>query len=624
MNIKFENITIHHFLSIGDATLTLNDRGYVLVSGVNNNPKDLALSNGSGKSTIWSAICWALTGETIQGLTTNIPNLYYNDGCWVEISFDIDGNKYRIMRSRADALLGTDLKIFINNEDKSGKGIRESESLLKQYLPDLTSELIGSVIILGQGLPHKFSNNTPAGRKEVLEKLSKSDFMIQDIKDRLARRDTQLKTSLRTKEDEILKLTTTLQLNKSDLLRTENELKSLIDDVDYTTKLAELNSSLDEYKLQHQTIAYNIYNIDVDVKTITDNISALSEQKLSELKKVRAVYDDVLNDIRATIVQLESEKKYKDAELRKLKSIKDVCPTCGQKLPDVVKPETSNIESEINAISVKLMDHSINLSKMKDKLSEEESSVSLKYDSTLNEYKEALTKAQNERYDSDTQLTGLNAVISTIGKDIARIEALILSREQSISNLTSRIDELKNSILSLEDKILYNNRDKDNLKEHIDVISKMNTLVKRDFRGFLLTNVIAFIDSKAKEYCKEVFETEDIEFKLEGNNINITYSNKAYENLSGGEKQKVDLILQFALRDMLCQYLDFSSNILVLDEIFDNLDSIGCGKILDLISKKLIDIESVFIITHHDFDLSIPADSEIVIEKDINGISRIK
>ena len=123
---------------------------------------------------------------------------------------------------------------------------------------------------------------------------------------------------------------------------------------------------------------------------------------------------------------------------------------------------------------------------------------------------------------------------------------------------------------------------------------------------------------------KEVFETEDIEFKLEGNNINITYSNKAYENLSGGEKQKVDLILQFALRDMLCQYLDFSSNILVLDEIFDNLDSIGCGKILDLISKKLIDIESVFIITHHDFDLSIPADSEIVIEKDINGISRIK
>lgn len=624
MNIKFENITIHHFLSIGDATLNLNDRGYVLVSGVNNNPKDLALSNGSGKSTIWSAICWALTGETIQGLTTNIPNLYYNDGCWVEISFDIDGNKYRIMRSRADALLGTDLKIFINNEDKSGKGIRESESLLKQYLPDLTSELIGSVIILGQGLPHKFSNNTPAGRKEVLEKLSKSDFMIQDIKDRLARRDTQLKTSLRTKEDEILKLTTTLQLNKSDLLRTENELKSLIDDVDYTTKLEELNNSLEKYKIQHQTIAYNIYNIDVDVKTITDNISALSEQKLSELKKVRAVYDDVLNDIRATIVQLESEKKYKDAELRKLKSIKDVCPTCGQKLPDVVKPETSNIESEINAISVKLMDHSINLSKMKDKLSEEESSVSLKYDSTLNEYKEALTKAQNERYDFDTQLTGLNAVISTIGKDIARIEALILSREQSISNLTSRIEELKNSILSLEDKILYNNRDKDNLKEHIDVISKMNTLVKRDFRGFLLTNVIAFIDSKAKEYCKEVFETEDIEFKLEGNNINITYSNKAYENLSGGEKQKVDLILQFALRDMLCQYLDFSSNILVLDEIFDNLDSIGCGKILDLISKKLIDIESVFIITHHDFDLSIPADSEIVIEKDINGISRIK
>ena len=87
---------------------------------------------------------------------------------------------------------GGDLKIVINNEDRSGDGLRKSEALLAEYLPDVTSSLLGSVIILGQGLPHRFTNNTPAGRKEVLEKLSKSDFMIEDIKARISKRSTEL------------------------------------------------------------------------------------------------------------------------------------------------------------------------------------------------------------------------------------------------------------------------------------------------------------------------------------------------------------------------------------------------------------------------------------------------
>ena len=62
MNIQFNKVKIHHFLSFGDAEIDLRDRGYCLVSGVNRNPKDAAKSNGSGKSTIWSAISYALTG----------------------------------------------------------------------------------------------------------------------------------------------------------------------------------------------------------------------------------------------------------------------------------------------------------------------------------------------------------------------------------------------------------------------------------------------------------------------------------------------------------------------------------------------------------------------------------
>ena len=150
----------------------------------------------------------------------------------------------------------------------------------------------------------------------------------------------------------------------------------------------------------------------------------------------------------------------------------------------------------------------------------------------------------------------------------------------------------------------------------------MNSVVTRDFRGYILTSVIEFIDKKAKEYCQEVFKSDKIAFQLNGNSISISYDGKEYENLSGGEKQKVDLIVQFSIRDMLCKYLNFSSNIIAVDELFDNLDSVGCERILNLISNKLNDVETVYIITHHS-SIPIPFDKIITVIKGEDGISRI-
>ena len=128
----------------------------------------------------------------------------------------------------------------------------------------------------------------------------------------------------------------------------------------------------------------------------------------------------------------------------------------------------------------------------------------------------------------------------------------------------------------------------------------------------------------AKQYCSQVFNTDLIEFKLDGNNISISYNNKEYEMLSGGEKQKIDLIVQFSIRDMLCKYLNFSCNILVLDEIFDNIDSVGCDKVIELISNKLQEVSSVYIISHHAEELEIPVDNYITVVKGLDGVSYVK
>ena len=132
MNIIFKTIRIHNFLSIGDAELNLNNSGYSIIAGINNNSNDNAKSNGSGKSSIGEAITWVLTGSTIRNGSKDIRNIHTSDGAYVILEFSIDDIEYKIIRSKEHVDYKTDLKIYINGEDKSGKGIRDSEKLLAQ------------------------------------------------------------------------------------------------------------------------------------------------------------------------------------------------------------------------------------------------------------------------------------------------------------------------------------------------------------------------------------------------------------------------------------------------------------------------------------------------------------
>ena len=87
---------------------------------------------------------------------------------------------------------------------------------------------------------------------------------------------------------------------------------------------------------------------------------------------------------------------------------------------------------------------------------------------------------------------------------------------------------------------------------------------------------------------------------------------------------RVDLILQLTIRDLLCKYFNFSSNILVLDEITDFLDAKSCDAVMNFLSTALRDIESVFIVSHHADELNLPIDSEIKVVKNEEGISEIQ
>lgn len=622
MTIKFKKVHIHHFMSIGDAEVNLNDRGYCLVEGVNRNPKDAAKSNGSGKSTIFNAICYALVGETTNGLKSNLGNIVFNDGCWVELEFDADGKSYKLLRSTQDKKLGSDLKITEDNVDKSGKTLRESQAILNELLPDLTSNLVGSVILLGQGLPQKFTNNTPSGRKEVLESLSKSDFMIADVKERLNKRLSAVNNEYRKYEDEILRASSQIEILEEQQRKNNEDLEKYKVMPDFDSEISKIDKDIEKFEAERKKTQESMTSYREIRKTSSDALNDVSKSKQELIDKCNNTHNEQYQEDSAELNKLNADILSLQQEINRLDSITDVCPTCGQKIPNVFKVDTTSHKEKLKTLTEQRDELKRFMSEDNDNYRKSLSSIDAKFDNEVKTLREKINDADTHLNNSEGYLTGISSKLQELGfnkLNITNKKSSFLSDKERISK---SITETQNKIDTLSKERLYNNNEKSLLDKHLSVLNGMNTLIKRDFRGFLLTNVINYISERAKEYATQIFNTDDLVFALDGNNIDITFCGKDFDNLSGGEKQRVDLIIQFAIRDMMCNYLDFSSNILVLDEITDALDSVSCDKVLSFITNNL-NVESVFIISHHSEELEIAYDDKITIEKNEEGISEV-
>lgn len=620
MNIVFKKIKIQGFLSIGEVQLDLDNKGFVLVKGINNCSGDNSSSNGVGKSAILEAVLWSLTGETSRG-TKDIVNRYTQTGAKVELEFCIDNNTYKIIRTKDHFEYKTNLFIYVNNENKSGKGIRDGQEILESYLPDLNAQLLGSVIILGQGLPQRFTNNTPAGRKEVLEKLSKSDFMIQDIKDKLANRKTQLSKEIRVLDDSILKDTTKQEMNQASIAKYTKELEALQNPVAFN--LEEKEQSKNSLLLEQESLSKELEQINTYINENKNTHLELIKNENQERDAVINEYKDILQNMNDSIAEEKANINSLNKEIIRLKNIKDICPTCGQKLPDVHKIDTSEMEDELQLRESTLKTLNENLTHKTNEQNEKLNKVRLTNENKQKNIVNIIDNLTQTQTSKTVQLDKIKKEISTIDNEILSYKINLEQHQIREKQLSEDIASLQNQLKQINENILYNNNERDIKNNHLEIVNKMSTIANRDFRGFLLTNVIDFISIKAKEYSKCIFGGDSIDFKLDGNNIFIGYCDKPYEALSGGEKQKVDLIVQFSIRDMLSQFLNFTSNILCLDEIFDGLDNYGCQRVIDMISDKFADVSSIFIITHHDDELSIPYDEEITLIKNENGVSEI-
>ena len=578
MLVKFEKISIKGFLSIGEAEIDLADQGMVYVTGKNNSPGNQD-SNGAGKSTIFEAIMYALTGTTLRG-TKDVVNIYWKGYTEVALSLSVDDVHYDIIRTRNHPELKNNLKIYRDGQDISGVGLKKSEDTLKKELGQLSSSLVSSVIILGQGLPNKFTDLSPIARKDRLEELSQSSEFIGEFKTRL----TNFKDLYTQKSNDnnmrIARTETEITMNEqrvSESVRKLEELKSSDDDI------SSLKGQLSDEDKSIETLNERMITLSTLRRNTSDSYNSLTSERMIKSNQVTQGTNDI-SRLMNEIANLSES----------------ICPTCHQPITSSEDVENLRNERESRIISLQgtidLLRTEIQGLSEKEKLLE--SKLSKMEDSYQNIQVE-LNQHNKSRVDIQGRIERISNTSDELTTDINIYSSKIADEKAELNSLSSTrgVYDLKLGI--------------------IDYLAKKSS---KEFRSFMLIGVVDYLNTKLSYYSNKLFGTDRLSLVLDGNRISILYDNRSYENLSGGERQRADLAMQFSLRDMLINSLGFNCNLLIIDEGFDNLDSSGVSSLVSVIND-MTSIDSVFTISHH--TLSIPFDRTIEVVKGMDKVSTV-
>lgn len=578
MNIRFNSVILDGFMSFDHEEIELSELGIVMIKG-KNEYEPLANSNGSGKSAISEAILWSITGYTSRG-ANDVANSILNRGVYVTIDMNIDENHYIITRAKNHSDYGNNLLIIRNGEDISGNTLTKSKKILEDELgSSLDYDTLTSIIVLSQGLPGRLSTLKPASRKSRLEELSNTDSYVDDLRSRVSSALSTLNSERSSLSTEITQCRTqitasefNIETNRSKILAIQDKTDRLIDED--TAKLYETEVI--------PQLNREVTNLNEELYNIRNRISLLGSQKLEldrEFEKGRVANQGYLD-------------QYSSLQLA-------VCPLCKQPIQN---------QSDLDALRLQIEE---NISSNKIRLGE-----ILQQQSSI-----------------DSELQQLNADLALKSEDLkSKSDELAICNNQladyrSYSSSTTLLEE---SIKSEESKIQESQKRLSSLSEQVDAVDRQiaianyyNNQLSRKFRSFLLEGVINYMNHKSIEYSPYLFEKQgNVSLEIDGNNINIYLGNRRFEDLSGGEGRRVDIILQLIQRDLARNESGFSSNILVLDEILDNLDAIGADSVIRLLEYKSPDIDSMLIVSHKQ-DITIPSDRVIKVVKSKDQLSHI-
>lgn len=564
--LTFLNLEAEGFCSIESLHLQLNPTCTILIKA----------PNGKGKSTILSALVWAIYGKNLKGVSEvntwkKVRSKDYK-GTKVQVYFQKDSHTYKIVRCQKydevldDGAKGKDRLIFMKDGDIVDiKGKGKIQDFINREI-GLSYTLFMNSIMFGQGIKRLIQESN-SDKKKIFEEVFDLEF---------------------------------LNLAKGIALQDKNNVIAQINEVEHQSQILkrELEVNKEAYfdlRDREKSFKKRIKEERRELKQDREKLTSLLIQKQKQIK------DEVDASIQIKI------KKQNELILDLRGKIKDAKNLSNVPLKKVIKELVIQLEAGHYKRA------------LRDAKSIYKAFSDLdKYDKEYQEASERLEELSsvNDRYKK------LKSDCDDIASDIASIDEDLAKLKQEKLKVMSpkykqKLKEIRKNLRKVDED--FHNKELE-LENYNWLIN--DPLGNNGIKAYLFDSSLEFLNECLDKY------SEVLGFRIEFN-IDLGTARKEfvtlierdgqiidYDELSGGEKTLCNFSMALAMHEALTA--SKGVNIILFDEVFESLSSDNVELVTSLI-RKYSEGKTVFVITHLD---SLPlSNTKILQVEKVNGLS---
>ena len=542
--IVFKSIKWKNFISYGNhwTEIDLNQTKSSLIIG----------ENGSGKSTVLDALTFSLYNKPFRKVTVQqLVNTINNKDMIVEVEFGIGSHNYKVIRGQKPRKFEVYQDGKLLNQEAHAKDYQET---LEKQILKLNHKSFCQVVVLGSSSFIPFMQLPTNHRKEVIEDLL--DIGIFSIMATLLKEDVS-----KNKEH--------AQTLTSELTTIEEKIRIQQHFVDKISQ--QQDEAISEKKEQIVKLENENSISEVNLKDQETDLSKLREE-VAEEEKVRSKLNQLTNledKIKDKVKTLKRDIQFFDTH--------DDCPTCNQAIDQDFKSKV--------------------IDEKEDKVEECEAGFE-----PLEKELDTTQQEINHIVEVYKKIDNINQQINSLNSKMNGNRQLIESLQKDIDNTSKQdITEEKNKIKDFNIELDGKRKDVEeftNTREVYDIATKL--LRDTGIKSRIIKQYVPIMNKLINKYlaAMDFF----VQFELDQNfneSIKSRFRDEfTYASFSEGEKMRIDLALLFTWRAIAKLKNSASTNLLILDEIFDSsLDAQGTDEFLKIINDLTLDT-NIFIISH--------------------------
>tara|TARA_B100000902_G_scaffold76170_1_gene81016 strand:+ start:927 stop:2654 length:1728 start_codon:yes stop_codon:yes gene_type:complete len=544
--ILFKKIRWKNFLSTGDkwTEIELDKEGTTLVVG----------TNGTGKSTVLDALCFVLFNKPYRKITkSQLINTTNEKGTLVEIEFSVGVRNYLVRRGIKPNVFDIEIDGRMRNKEADD---RINQKVLEEQILKLNYKSFTQIVILGSSNFVPFMQLSGPNRREVIEDLL--DIKIFSAMNNL------LKEKLRENRDVVR----TLGLKKDNIKDKVQMQEEFIEELETRgrknieekeTKVNKITLEIDELLKKNEILNLSLDSVQTQIKTVIDAPKQL--QKLASLK------------------QKISNKVSRITKEHKFFTDNTVCPTCSQDL------EESFRLNRIDDAQSRAQELREGYKKLEESITEE--GIRERH---FTQFTKEISELTHGISQNNVRVNGLQRQTGDLQQEIQTLADRIQNRNTEHEELR----KFKGDLQKVFDKLAKKN-------EEITYNDHVYSLLKDGgVKGKIVKKYLPLINQQVNRYLQMMDFYINFHLDEEFNETikNPIHDRFSYSSFSEGEKMRIDLALLFTWREVARFKNSASTNLLVMDEVFDSsLDGVGNDDFIKII-KYVVKDANVFVISH--------------------------